>query len=339
MIVFIFSNGNTNLKLPLYLNVYQTSNTMNIIKTTFALFTFATLNLNVMVAQEGHPLEGKWNLTIDQEGEELPAWLEIRHSGNNTLIGRFTYAFGSARPVAEIEKHGDLFSFEIPPQWEPGASNMEFEGKIVGDGLEGTMIYVDGKTYNWKATKSPILPFYDNAKEGKTIQLFNGKNLNGWKIKEGNQWSVIDGVLTSSKSGVNLISEEKFKDFKLHTEFRYPEGSNSGLYLRGRYEVQIADNIGLEASSIYFGGIYGLLTPNENVAMKAGEWQTFDITLIGRQVTIIANGKTVISNQNIDAMTGGALDNNEVEAGPIMIQGDHGPVEFRKLEITPLSKG
>ncbi|WP_299800882.1 DUF1080 domain-containing protein [uncultured Maribacter sp.] len=312
---------------------------MNTLKTTLVFFLLAVFSLNVTQAQEGHPLEGKWNLTIDQEGEKLPSWLEIRHSGTNTLIGRFTYAFGSARPVAEIEKHGELFSFEIPPQWEPGASNMEFEGKIVGDGLAGTMIYVDGKTYNWTATKSPKLPYYANVKEGKTVKLFNGKNLNGWVMKPGNQWAVLDGILTSAKPGVNLISEEKFNDFKLHAEFRYPEGSNSGIYLRGRYEVQIADNIGLEPSSIYFGGIYGLLTPNENAAMKAGKWQTYDITLIGRRVTIVANGKTVISNQNIEAMTGGALDNNEAEAGPIMIQGDHGPVEFRKLEIIPLSKG
>ncbi|WP_424001654.1 3-keto-disaccharide hydrolase [Maribacter sp. IgM3_T14_3] len=312
---------------------------MNTIKITLVFLFLVAFGSNAAHAQEGHPLEGKWNLTIDQEGEKLPSWLEIRHSGTNTLIGRFTYAFGSARPVAEIEKHGELFSFSIPPQWEPGASNMEFEGKIVGDGLAGTMIYVDGKTYKWTATKSPKLPYYENAKEGKTVKLFNGKNLSGWEMKTGNQWAVLDGILTSAKPGVNLISEEKFNDFKLHAEFRYPEGSNSGMYLRGRYEVQIADNIGLEPSSIYFGGIYGLLTPNENAAMKAGEWQTYDITLIGRRVTIVANGKTVISNQNIEAMTGGALDNNEAEAGPIMIQGDHGPVEFRKLEITPLSKG
>jgi hypothetical protein len=310
---------------------------MNTIKTVVFLFLMAFI-LPVLQAQESHPLEGKWNLTIEQEGEKLPSWLEIRHSGFNTLIGRFTYAFGSARPVAEIEKHGDLFSFEIPPQWEPGASNMEFEGKLVGGRLEGSMIYVNGKTYSWTATKAPMLPYYENPKEGKTINLFNGKNLNGWIIKPGNQWEVINGVLTSPKPGVNFVSEEKFQDFKLHAEFRYAEGGNSGLYLRGRYEVQIADNIGQEPSSIYFGGIYGLLTPNENVAMKAGEWQTFDITLVGRRVTIVANGKTIISNQNIDGMTGGALDNNEAEAGPILIQGDHGPVEFRSLEITPLTK-
>lgn len=311
---------------------------MKSIKMVLAFMFVITLNIKVMVAQEGHPLEGKWNLTISQEGKELPAWLEVRHSGTSTLIGRFTYAFGSARPIAEVKKYGDIFSFEIPPQWEPGASNMEFEGKLVGERLEGTMIYTNGKTYNWTATKSPELPFYENAKMGKTISLFNGKNLDGWEIKPDNQWEVVDGILTSAKPGVNLVSKEKFMDFKLHAEFRYPEGSNSGLFLRGRYEVQIADNIGLEPSSIYFGGIYGLLTPNENVAMKAGEWQSFDITLIGRRVTIVANGKTVISSQNIDSMTGGALDNNEAEAGPIMIQGDHGPIAFKVLEITPITK-
>ncbi len=302
------------------------------------LFTMIS-SFGMASAQEGHPLEGKWNLTINQEGKELPAWLEVRHSGNNRLIGRFTYAFGSARPIAEVEKYGDLFSFEIPPQWEPGAANMKFQGKLNGEMLEGIMVYADGKTYDWTATKSPELEYYENTKMGETISLFNGENLDGWEVKPENQWKVVDGILTSPKSGVNLVSKEKFKDFKLHAEFRYPEGSNSGLYLRGRYEVQIADNAGLEPASIYFGGIYGMLSPNENVAKKAGEWQTFDITLIGRRVTITANGKTIIANQNIDAMTGGALDNNEAEAGPIMIQGDHGPVEFRKMEITPITKG
>ncbi|MBQ4914476.1 DUF1080 domain-containing protein [Maribacter sp. MMG018] len=309
-------------------------------KYRFLFFSFLLIVLSTSVtAQEGHPLEGRWNLTIDQEGKELPSWLEIRHSGHNTLIGRFTFAFGSARPIAEVKKYGDIFYFEIPPQWEPGASNMEFEGKLVGDGLEGTMVFTNGKTYKWTAVKAPELPYYEKVKTGKKIELFNGKNLNGWKIVEGNQWKVVDGILRSDKSGVNLVSEEKFKDFKIHVEFRYPEGSNSGLYLRGRYEVQIADNYGLEPSSIYFGGIYGLIDPNENAALKAGEWQTYDITLIGRRVTVVANGKTIINGQNILGMTGGALDNKEAEAGPIMIQGDHGAVEFRAIEITPLTKG
>lgn len=301
----------------------------------FLMLLFCTVLVN---AQEGHPLEGKWNLTIQQEGKELPSWLEVRHSGTNTLIGRFTYEFGSARPVAEVKKFGDVFYFEIPKQWEPDASNMEFEFKLADKGLEGTMIYTDGKVYHWTATKAPKLPYYNNQKLGKTQNLFNGKNLDGWKTEDGNQWQVKDGILTSPKPGINLISEQQFNDFKLIAEFRYPEGSNSGLYLRGRYEVQIADNIGLEPSSIYFGGIYGLLTPNENAALAAGVWQTYEITLVGRRVTIVANGKTIIAQQNIDGMTGGALDNHETAAGPIMIQGDHGPIEFRKLALTPITK-
>lgn len=298
-----------------------------------------TLFINGLAAQEGHPLEGRWNLSFDQENKVLPGWLEVRHSGTNTLIGRFCYAFGSARPIAEVKKFGEMFYFKIPKQWEPGEADMEFEGKMVNGNLEGSMVYADGKRYSWTGNRAPELPYYENPKIGKEIALFNGKNLDGWEIKESNQWKVVDGVLTSDASGVNLISKEKFQDFKLHAEFRYPEDSNSGLYLRGRYELQIADNIGLEASSIYFGGIYGLLTPNENVALKAGEWQTYDITLIGRRVTIVANGKTIIANQNIPGMTGGALDNKEAEAGPIMIQGDHGPVEFKELKIIPLTKG
>lgn len=288
-------------------------------------------------AQEPDPLEGRWNLTIMQEGKELPSWLEISHSGTKTLIGRFTYAFGSARPVAEVKKFDDVFYFSIPPQWEEGASDMEFRGKKEGEQLKGTMVFADGKEYDWVGSRSPMLPVAENPTWGKTQKLFNGKNLNGWELEPKNQWEVRDGMLVSDAPGVNLVSKEQYTDFKLHVEFKYPEGSNSGLYLRGRYEVQIADNKGMDASSILFGAVYGLLTPNEMVAKAAGEWQTYDITLIGRKVTIVANGKTIISEQNIPGMTGGALDNNEAAPGPIMLQGDHGLVTFRSIEITPIA--
>ncbi|MFT6370055.1 MAG: hypothetical protein ACJAWH_001138 [Maribacter sp.] len=295
------------------------------------------MSLNTTYAQEADPLEGTWNMTVSYEGKELPSWLEISHSGRNTLIGRFTYAMGSARPIAEVQQFDDVFYFSIPPQWEEGASDMEFRGKKEGESLKGTMIYTDGKSYDWTATRAPKLAVNNNPKWGKAQKLFNGKDLAGWNPEKENQWTITSGILTSDKAGVNLITEEKFTDFRLQAEFRYPEGSNSGLYLRGRYEVQIADNKGTEASSILFGGVYGLLTPNQMAAKGAGEWQTYDITLIGRKVTIVANGKTIISEQNIPGMTGGALDNDEAAPGPIMIQGDHGPVEFRKLEIMPIA--
>ncbi len=289
-------------------------------------------------AQESKSIEGRWNLTISQDGKEVPSWLEVTHSGFSTLVGRFVYAFGSARPIAEVKSDNGKFSFAIPPQWEPGKRDMEFEGSLEGDRLMGKMIYTNGKTYDWVGTRAPKLHYNPQPVWGAPKALFNGKNMDGWHATGENQWQVIDGVLTSEESGANLVSDEKFDDFKLHIEFRYPEGSNSGIYLRGRYEVQIADNHGLEPSSIYFGGVYGFLTPNEMAANPAGEWQTYDITLIGRRVTITANGKEIITDQNIPGMTGGALDNNEAEAGPFMIQGDHGPVAFRNIVVTPIMK-
>ena len=136
-------------------------------------------------------------------------------------------------------------------------------------------------------------------------------------------------------SDLNIRSTETFNDFKLHIEFRYPKESNSGVYLRGRYEVQIEDSKGREPLSIYLGGIYGFIDPLFNMAKEPGEWQAYDITLVGRLVTVVVNGVTVIYNQPIPGVTGGALDSNEGEPGPIMMQGDHGPIEYRNIIITP----
>ena len=300
------------------------------------LILFLTFSIVAVSAQELNPLEGRWNLTILQEGKELPSWLEIRHSGNSTLIGRFVYAFGSARPIAEVKVKDGKFSFAIPPQWEPGKAYMEFEGMLEEDKLKGTMVYTNGKTYKWEASRAPELGYNEDPNWAEPIALFNGKDLSGWQALGKNQWVVESGLLKSPKPGANLVSDQKFTDFKLHVEFRYPEGSNSGIYLRGRYEVQIADNKGLAPSDVLFGGVYGFLTPNEMVAKTAGEWQAYDITLIGRRVSITANGKTIISDQIIPGITGGALDNDEAAPGPMLIQGDHGPVEFRNITITPV---
>jgi len=287
------------------------------------------------VAQEKEAFEGTWDMVIAQEGKELPSWLQIKHSGVNTLVGKFVYAFGSARPVAEIKVSDGKFSFSIPRQWEPEGQDMQFEGMQDGEGLKGTMIFTDGKKYDWTATRAPKLAYVENPKWGAPIALFNGSDMTGWKALGENQWVVEEGILKSPKSGANLVSEQKFKDFKVHVEFRIPEGSNGGFYLRGRYEVQITDDMGKEPDNVLFGGVYGFLTPNEMAAKPAGEWQSYDITLIGRRVTVIANGKTIINDQNIPGITGGALDSKEGEPGPFLIQGDHGPVAFKNITVTP----
>lgn len=299
------------------------------------LCCFILFSNQPIMAQFAKTIQGKWDVVIEKDGKALPSWLEIYKSGRSTLVGRFVYAFGSARPIAAIKTTNDKFNFAIPPQWEEGKMDMSFEGMLDGQGLKGTMRYTDGKTYNWTAVKAPTLAYHKNPIWGSPIPLFNGKDLSGWKAMGENQWIVENGILKSPKSGANLVTEEQFNDFKLHLEFRYPEGSNSGVYLRGRYEVQIEDNIGMEPSSTLFAGIYGFLTPTEMMAKEPEEWQQFDITLIGRRVTVVANGVPVIIDQTIPGITGGALDSNEGEAGAFFIQGDHGPIEYRNIIVTP----
>lgn len=301
--------------------------------------TFAADNPPTTAVQqdvEGKALIGRWDITMDVNGKPAPSWLEVKLSGTRTLVGSFVGASGSARPVAEVKFEQGKFSFTIPPQWEAGDQDFVFEGELMGDGIQGTIVTSEGEKFSWKGTKAPYLERTDEPKWGKPIELFNGKSLNGWNALGKNQWMVKDGVLTSPRSGANLISEQEFTDFKLHVEFRYQGGSNSGVYLRGRYEVQIEDSPkDVHPSSVLFSGIYGFLPPSEIVALGPDQWQTFDITLVGRMVTVVANGKTVICNQEIPGITGGALDSKEGEPGPIYIQGDHGPIEFREIVITP----
>jgi hypothetical protein len=304
---------------------------------TWTLALSITLTAFMLNAQDIKPadLEGRWDLVISMDGKDLPSWLEVRHSGSHTLVGSFVYANGSARPISEVKVSGGKFSFSIPPQWEKETTYLDFEGTVSADGLKGTLKYVDNKTYNWTGTRAPLLKRTKDPVWDKPVNLFNGKDLKGWHAMGENQWIVESGILKSPKSGANLVSYDTFTDFKLHVEFRYPKGSNSGIYLRGRYEVQIMDSKGLEPDYGLFGGVYGFLTPNEMVAKDAGEWQTFDITLIGRTVTVVANGKAIITEQIIPGITGGAIDSKEGEPGPILIQGDHGAIEFKSIVITP----
>ncbi|MEJ7713493.1 MAG: DUF1080 domain-containing protein [Pyrinomonadaceae bacterium] len=177
-----------------------------------------------------------------------------------------------------------------------------------------------------------------SAKWGKSIELFNGKDFTGWKLRsneKGNCWSVAGGTFTNAVPCVDLITERKFGDFKLHAEFNLVEKSNSGIYLRGRHEVQIQDDLGKATDSLRMGGVYGYLRPMVNASARPGEWQSFDITLIGRRVTIVLNGQTVIDNAEIPGITGGALDSDEGAPGPLMLQGDHSKITFRSIVVTP----
>lgn len=286
-------------------------------------------------AQTGQPsILGRWDLTIQNGNREDPSWLEIRRSGGRTLVGQLVGVAGSARPIAKIDYQGGVFGFSLPPQWEQGSGDLSFEGRRDGERLSGSMTTADGRKLSWTGTRAPTLRRTSEPQWGEPVRLFNGSDLAGWHALGDNRWQAVDGILRNTAPGGNLVTDATFTDFKLHIEFRYPKGGNSGVYLRGRYEVQIEDSANAEPASDLLGGVYGFLAPSELLARPPGEWQSFDITLVGRLVTVAVNGKTVICHREIPGITGGALDSREAEPGPIFLQGDHGPIEYRNIVLT-----
>jgi Domain of Unknown Function (DUF1080) len=209
---------------------------------SFLLVAFTRKADNVFSEMPDPPsIEGRWDITVFADGKEMPSWLEVTHSGTRTLVGRFVGVTGSARPISKVNFSNGKMSFSIPPQWEPEDKDLTVEGTIEGDRLSGTMVTSDGKNYKWTGVRAPSLRRQAQPVWGDPISLI-GEDLKGWRAMGENQWVVQGGVLRSPKSGANLVTEKSFTDFKLHFEFRYPKGSNSGMYLRGRYEVQIIDS-------------------------------------------------------------------------------------------------
>lgn len=301
-----------------------------------ALTALLSMNIGDALANPlANSLEGRWDLTVDMDGKPSPSWLEVTHSGIRTLVGRFVSVSGSARPISEVHFKDGKFNFSIPPQWESGAGQFTVQGTLADDQISGSLTTPDGKTYPWTGVRAPALRRTAAPVWGKPVKLTEGNTLKGWHAVGTNQWTIQNGVLKSEKSGANLITDETYNDFKLHAEFRIPKGSNSGVYLRGRYEVQVTDGKDLKPAPDQLGGVYGFIAPSDMVAKEPGEWQSFDVTLVGRMITLDVNGQRVITNQEIPGITGGALDSHESEPGPLYIQGDHGAVEYRNIVITP----
>lgn len=289
---------------------------------------------------------GRWDITIKTADGSYPSWLELTREAE-AFTGRFVGQFGHARPVSNITVDGSSLTFALPVQYEQMGTDLSFTGTLANGALSGktNANAPEGTELDWTAARAPELATPATVEWGEPVMLFNGTDLTGWHLMDPAQdkfWKVIDGVLVNDVTdegdvgeGTGLISDAEFTNFKLHMEFMYPEGSNSGIYLRGRYEVQIQDDFGKEPGNRQIAGVYGFVSPTENAAKKANEWQSIDITLVGRNVTIVLNEKTVIENQEIPGITGGALNCNEGDPGPIFIQGDHGPISFRNIVITP----
>ena len=287
---------------------------------------------------------GRWDLRVEGTDGPYSSWLEVSEDAGQ-LKGRFVGRFGSARPIAEIGFTRGVLRFRLPRQYEQRQADLEFTGEWRDDQLRGKTIGEDGKELTWTGRRAPALPATASPVWGEPISLFNGQNLTGWKVRDEKAagcWSVEQGSLTNRRGCVDLISEARFSDFKLRLEVKLAERaanggqpSNSGIYLRGRYEVQVLDDAGQPPRIDGMGSVYGFLTPRTNAARSAGEWQTCEITLLGRQVTVTLNGKMILEKAEIPGLTGGAIDSLEGEPGPLMLQGDHGKVWYRNITLTP----
>jgi hypothetical protein len=215
-------------------------------------------------------------------------------------------------------------------------ANGRLTGSFEVEGRPGTSV-------NFTGVRAPVLQEIDDGKwkRGGPVELFNGKDMAGWECRvpnRGMEWSVENGVMKNGKGAADITSTQKFWNYDLHIEFRLAQHSNSGVGLRARYEVQIFGDYGEKPSTHSNGALYSRIVPSTNASKPPMEWQVFDIRLIGRQVTVKLNGTTIIDRKEIEGFTAMATDANEDQPGPLTLQGDHGPVEFRKITITPLTR-
>ncbi len=298
---------------------------------------------------------GRWDITIPKEPRSRAWWLEVTGAGTDSLTGKFVGAPGGGMytPDEMSIQDGELTFVFNRRYGVPGAKGAYakrpsrrgiYKARLIDGKLKGTF-EVEGfpqTRLDWIGERAPVITDKDDGtwKEGKPVELFNGKDLTGWlPMVKGRPlgWSVTNGILANNPPANNLVSEQKFWNFKLHAEYRLSEGSNSGFGLRGRYEVQVLEDYGKPPNKQGHGAIYYRIVPSENASLPPGEWQTMDVTLIGRDVTVVLNGKKVIDKGVIEGLTAIANDPHEGEPGPITIQGDHRKIEIRKFTVTPLT--
>ncbi len=284
---------------------------------------------------------GRWDIQVP--GQSRAWWLEVRNAGTPQASGLFVGAPGGQMDTIRdlLIADGEL-SFSFWRQWRGRDSERErgiWSARIRDGKLEGVFLRPgQQQPIRFIGVRAPVITDKDDGswRESEPVMLFNGKDLAGWRNTQG--WQVRDGLLHSDGRGRNITSEASFWNFKLHVEYRVGEGSNSGIGLRGRYEVQIMEDYGRPVDGHSNGSLYSRILPAVNASKPPGEWQTYDIRLVGRIVSVVLNGQTVIDHKEIEGLTAIAENADEGEPGPLILQGDHGPVDFRSIVLTPLVK-
>jgi hypothetical protein len=292
---------------------------------------------------------GRWDITANTKPRPRAWWLELTGVGTPSPAGKFVSAYaGDMNKVDTISvENGELrFSFNLPPNRNAKAPqpNPVYRARLVNGKLEGTLTAEGqpGPPTQWTGVRSPNIPDKDDGtwKEGTPIALFNGKDISGWKALNPEtemKWTVQDGVLRNAPPTTDIISEQKFWNFKLHVDFRIVARSNSGIGLRGRYEIQILEDYGRPPNTHGAAALYSRVAPSVNASKPAGQWQSYDIRLVGRQLTVVHNGTKVLDKVEVEGLTAIAANPDEAEPGPFIVQGDHSYVEIKSFVVTPLT--
>jgi hypothetical protein len=279
---------------------------------------------------------GRWDLTVKTPTQERSSWIELTEN-HGQLEGLLIGWWGHATPTPIKRKDGGI-EFAVP-KGEGFPEGTVFHGRLESGGLVGTVTTLNGASWQWSGRRAPSLASKGSPRWGKPITLFDGKDLTGWTFADPTQagvWGVENGTLIKHGRGSEIVTTSRFQDFKLHIEFNCGPMANSGVYLRGRYEVQIETNAAQESENRRMGAVYGFIAPEPALPRTPDVWQSYDITLVGRTVTVVHDGHKIIDHHEIPGITGGALDSNEDSPGPIYLQGtEDGRVTFRNIVITP----
>jgi hypothetical protein len=288
---------------------------------------------------------GRWDLTT--VGRPRAWWVELTGVGTLKPSGKFVSAYGGDMNTVDTVavENGELRFTIVNPSRNAKGPAPVYRARLVNGKLEGTLETPGGTAspVKWTGVRAPVITDKDDGswKEGKPVELFNGKDLTGWKPLNPSaelKWTYQDGILRNAPPTSDLISEQKFWNFKLHVDFRIVEHSNSGIGLRGRYEIQILEDYGKPPNTHGAAALYSRIAPSVNASKPAGEWQSYDIRLVGRTLTVVHNGTKVLDKVQVDGLTAIANNSDEAEPGPFIIQGDHSYVEIKSFLVTPLVK-
>lgn len=301
-----------------------------------------TLLLALPLLGADSDFNGRWDITNNTQPRPKAWWLELTGMGTAKPSGFFVSDHGGDRNAIDriAVENGELrFSFNRPGRGGGAMTQSpEYRARLVNGKLEGTF-----NNTTFTGVRSPTIKDKDDGswEEGKPIQLFNGKDVGGWEALNPSvemKWTVKDGVLRNAPPTTDIISTQKFWNFKLHVDFRIVEHSNSGIGLRGRYEIQIIDDFGKPPNTHGAAALYSRVAPSVNASKPAGEWQSYDIRLVGRTLTVVHNGIKVLDKVEVDGLTAIANNADEAEPGPFIVQGDHSYVEIKSFVVTPLEK-